>query len=525
MGLSLRSISALSLIAAMLIAASFLGYTYAVGAYQRTAGSSPEAVGVIKVYGPILYGEDRDYLVRMVDYAVKNDTIKAVVLKIDCPGGYVDAIEEVYFSLLKLKAKKPLVSSIIGLGASGGYYIAVAADYVYALPTSFVGNIGVIAFLPYKAWPYEDVVETGPYKFTGFSRKEFPSAVQGVLESFLKAVKTQRGERLRLSSVELSKGLIYFGREAALYGLVDEVGSSMDAVKKAAELAGLERYTVVDVNEAVKGGGVLLALNAPSAWNLKTLKALRYHPAPLYMYLPVEELIVEAPWNYSKALHTLTMGAGKPVVVVDYVHQNAFFPNEVSVLISRLTARGCTVKYAVEPQGLEEALKEAVAYVVISPRSPFKDEEVELVKDFVNRGGRLLLVHEPSRSLTNGINSLAAEFNVIFANGYLYNLEKNYGNYRNIVLDSFRGDLTKGVEKLVFFTASHVASKGNEVAFVGSGTTSSEGELSMIYSPIVLAGFGRVLAIGDQTFLEEPYCYAEDNYRFISNVADFLVGG
>jgi hypothetical protein len=114
---------------------------------------------------------------------------------------------------------------------------------------------------------------------------------------------------------------------------------------------------------------------------------------------------------------------------------------------------------------------------------------------------------------------------VVFANGYLYSLEESYGNYRNIYVKDFREfTVTKNIQKLVLFTAAHIYSNGNGIAFTSDKALSSEGEKQMKFSPMALAHENRVLAIGDFTFMTEPYCYIESNFQLVANVADFLTG-
>lgn len=130
-----------------------------------------------------------------------------------------------------------MVASIVGLGLSGGYYIALSAEVIYAVPAAMVGNIGVIGTLPEEERISEDVVETGPYKQRGVSEKLFPFQVQRALDDFLDRVESRRGGKLRLNRLVLSKGMIYMGVEAVEYGLVDAIGSTQEALEEAATLS------------------------------------------------------------------------------------------------------------------------------------------------------------------------------------------------------------------------------------------------------------------------------------------------
>lgn len=206
-------------------------------------------VGIIKIAEIALDPWDATEVVEMLEYAEETDAIKAVVLEIDCTGGSAVSTEEVYLSVLRLREKKPVVAYINLWSLSGGYYITVASNFIYAKPTSQIGSIGVLASLPPEREELsEDVMGSGPHK-TITPRRNVVNWLEMIKESFLRAVVSQRGDRLKISKDELSKAAIYLGMEALRYGLIDEIGSSSDAVEKAAELAGIKRYERVDINE------------------------------------------------------------------------------------------------------------------------------------------------------------------------------------------------------------------------------------------------------------------------------------
>ena len=107
----------------------------------------------------------------MLRYARDDGNIKAVVLLIDSPGGEVSVIEQIYLDMLRLRQQKPIVASIGAIGASGGYYIAVASNFIYAQPTSQLGNVGAWTSLPSPERLDEDTLATGLFKATGSSRR------------------------------------------------------------------------------------------------------------------------------------------------------------------------------------------------------------------------------------------------------------------------------------------------------------------------------------------------------------------
>ena len=206
-------------------------------------------VGIIKISSMSLDPWDAPKVVKMLKYAEETDAIKAVALEIDCTGGGAVSAEEVYLNVLRLRSKKPVVAYVNLWSLSGGYYIAVASNFIYAKPTSQVGSVGVWVLLPPEREElYEDVMGSGPFKRVT-PRGDVVNWMEMVKEGFLRAVISQRGDRLKISKEELSKAAIYIGIEGLRYGLIDEIGSSFDAVEKAADLAGIKRYGLVDINK------------------------------------------------------------------------------------------------------------------------------------------------------------------------------------------------------------------------------------------------------------------------------------
>jgi protease-4 len=213
-------------------------------------------VAVIRFQG-VIWEESVPYLAEMIQRACDDRAVKAVVLELDSPGGDVTATEELYFRLLELRRSKPLVVTIDYLAASGGYYLAAAGDDIFAKPASLVGNVGVITFLPSvdeQRVTDEDYVSTGPYKFSGGSRGDYVLQIELAKQGFLEAVYSQRGERLKVGRDQLASGEVYMGLQALRAGLIDDLGANSEAVQRAAELAHLRVYDVVDLTETVHDG-------------------------------------------------------------------------------------------------------------------------------------------------------------------------------------------------------------------------------------------------------------------------------
>jgi len=239
-------------------------------------------IATITVSGPILNQAYADDILDMLQYAQRNHRIKAVVLRIDSPGGGASTTEQIYLDVLRLREQKPVVVSIGTIAASGGYYIAVAANSIYAEPTSQIGSIGAFVSLPKPEELEEDIGASGPFKATGGSRRKIIGHLEMVRQEFVDAVRSQRGDRLKLSEEELSRAEIHVGVESLRYGLIDEIGTRNAAIEKAASLARLRNYGVVE----------LKMVNQPLSWifgasDLETLKS-QTGLIPRYYYLYFE---------------------------------------------------------------------------------------------------------------------------------------------------------------------------------------------------------------------------------------------
>ena len=234
---------------------------------------------------------------------------------------------------------------------------------------------------------------------------------------------------------------------------------------------------------------------------------------------------------------------GKGLVLLDEAHENSFTADEISYLDGRLSARG----FELLPYSggeLATALRPASAFVVITPLRPFNREEIQAVSDFVARGGRLLLIGDPTRfnliveedlfsfSFTFEtdrlpLNSLANEFDIIYNDDYLYNTVENEGNFRNIILkETGFADtaLVTDLEQLVFY-GSHslqVGPTGSVLLAADDNTWSSATDRPGDLALAATSREGQVLALGDVHFLFAPYYTVFDNSRFIAQIADFL---
>jgi len=218
-------------------------------------GTSPrlgfgQKVGVVSIEGPILSSEN--LLSQIVDFR-EDASIRAIVVRIDSPGGAVGPSQEIHDELKKAAAVKPVVVSMASVAASGGYYAAVPAHSIYANPGTLTGSIGVIMEftnveeLLTKIGLRNMVIKSGSHKDLGSSVRPMSEEERQILQSLIDDVHGQfvdavvAGRGLAPELVEgLADGRIYTGRQAKELGLVDELGNFYDAVQKAASLAGLK---------------------------------------------------------------------------------------------------------------------------------------------------------------------------------------------------------------------------------------------------------------------------------------------
>jgi protease IV len=211
-------------------------------------------VGIVEAKGAIgepQTGVDSDKLVKLLKKYEKDEDVKAIVLRVDSPGGAVAPSQEIHDAIKRIKARKKVVVSMGGLAASGGYYISAPADKIYAEPGTLTGSIGVI-FMHFNVrglldWAKieETTLKSGKYKDTlspfrplrETDREEIQGISDDVYGQFVEAVAQGRGlpeSRVR----EIAEGRIYTGRRAKELKLVDELGGLDDAIGAAWSLAG-----------------------------------------------------------------------------------------------------------------------------------------------------------------------------------------------------------------------------------------------------------------------------------------------
>ncbi len=214
-------------------------------------------VAVVEVEGVIgtevSRGLDTDGIVRTLGEYRDDPAIRAVVLRINSPGGVVAPTQEIATAVRRLReAKKPVVASLGSVAASGGYYVAVAADRIYASPGTLTGSIGVVMQLANvegllkKVGVEYVVVKAGAYKDVGNFARPMTAEERRILQALLDDVYDQfiaavaDGRRLEAKDVRgFAEGRIYSGRQAQGLKMVDDLGGLEDAIEAAAQMAGL----------------------------------------------------------------------------------------------------------------------------------------------------------------------------------------------------------------------------------------------------------------------------------------------
>jgi protease-4 len=267
-----------------------------------------ESVAILEVNGAIM---DANPLIKILHQYRDNTAIKAIVVRVDSPGGVVGSVQELYAELKKLRDEhtKPLVASFGNVAASGGYYVACGTNEIFANPGSLTGSIGVI--LNFTNWEELiqkiglkfEVVKSGPHKDIGSpsrpmteeERRIMQEMIDDVYSQFLGAILDSRADSLRqvlrkrrqtegdsskqeVTEAEikeylktLSDGRVFSGQQAYQLGLVDHLGTLQDAIDHAAKLGGI-----------VGKPHVVISRRKPSIFDLltgnvsKVLREVRY---------------------------------------------------------------------------------------------------------------------------------------------------------------------------------------------------------------------------------------------------------
>ena len=244
-------------------------------AAEQDAAPSKSRIALVVIDGPIIGGDDgsltagHDSIPRRIAQARHNDHVAALLLRINSPGGSVTAAEAIRRQIRQMRmAGKPVIVSMSGMAASGGYWIAAAADEIWAEPTTLTGSIGVFGMLPTVGKALDDLgisadgVGTTPLAgalridkpLSATAKKLLQTEVERAYHLFVSHVADGRG--MSIEAVDkIAQGRVWSGADAADIGLVDHLGGFHDAVAAAAKAAGLK-----------KGHYVLELQRAPASW-------------------------------------------------------------------------------------------------------------------------------------------------------------------------------------------------------------------------------------------------------------------
>lgn len=233
------------------------------------------SVAIVYVDGPIMLGEHQPSpfseeavatstdLRKALETAADDETIKAVVLRVNSPGGSATASDIILDATRRLKEKKPLVVSMGSVAASGGYYVTCAAETIFADEATITGSIGVVGGklattdmwnkvgIKFKAYPRgkQAGLFSSAQVFTPSEREHMQALMDEIYGVFKGHVTTARGKRLKKAIEEVAGGRVFTGRQALELGLVDKIGTLDDAIKFAAGEAKLDKYEVRVVPE------------------------------------------------------------------------------------------------------------------------------------------------------------------------------------------------------------------------------------------------------------------------------------
>jgi len=230
----------------------FFSAIFFVGRYgaRPTRFSFAGKIAVVEIRGVITQSSG---VIEEIRQHQEDDAVRAIILRIDSPGGGVGPSQEIYQEVLKARKKKKVVTSMGSVAASGGYYIACASDLILANPGTITGSIGVVMQfsnfeeLMKKIGVKGVVVKSGEYKDTGSpfrqmtpeEKKLLQGVIDNVQQQFVQAV--AEGRKLEKRKVmEIADGRIITGEQAKQLGLVDQLGNLQDAIETVSKMVGIE---------------------------------------------------------------------------------------------------------------------------------------------------------------------------------------------------------------------------------------------------------------------------------------------
>lgn len=291
--------------------------------------SGKDKIALISLQGVITYNTKSSFLgdlnsaegaLKALKKVIKDENVKGVIFRVNSPGGTVAMSQEIHNALLKLREKKPVVVSMADIAASGGYFVACAADRIYANPGSLTGSIGVImetvnakTLLTDKLGVESETIKSGRFKDTGSvyrplrqdERTLLQNLVNNAYSQFLTAIeqgRIDRDDEYKVEKVELNKenlkkyadGRVFTGEQALQYGFIDHLGGLEQATEGVKKMA-MEKFPfissdieVVNYNKPSDFSEFLFQISSslnPGAQSFETLLPLssRYPRQPLFI--------------------------------------------------------------------------------------------------------------------------------------------------------------------------------------------------------------------------------------------------
>jgi len=247
------------------------GEKYRLVSYSSLGKKSSDKIAVVNVLGQIIdgknnpsfYGETNsgdETIVPAIEEARKDKTVKAIILRVDSPGGSVIASDKILLALNKAKAEKPVIASMSGVAASGGYWISMQTQKIVANPATITGSIGVIAIKPFmreladKIGLKRTVISKAKYAdaFNLFDKlspdvyQKADALIDYTYQEFLR--KVSEGRNMPIEKVdEIAQGHVWLGETAKQIGLVDELGGFRTSIQLAKSLSGIDESAHVEL--------------------------------------------------------------------------------------------------------------------------------------------------------------------------------------------------------------------------------------------------------------------------------------
>jgi len=471
-------------------------------------------------------------LVSALTKLAQRSDVAGLVLVINSPGGTVSDTEALYTALRGINKTKYAV--VTGLAASGAYYVAVAAERIYATPSSWVGSVGVIAVL----WPEEYLYDipdyiytTGPLKYYGRDLTDYYNDIERVRLNFVEAVLKGRAGRIKTDPTVFETAAVFTADQAKEMGLIDKIGGVFDAVADMAKELGLKQYSVVYIGEAANAS----ARQSGAAWRVSLSQLLNSTPVPMfYLYPAALQLDVRSDGRRNATLPTYP--TDKPYVVLDMAHGNMVPRSFIEVLRAELAARGRVLVAASNENQLTTLLGNATALVVVNPAAPFSSDAVAAVVNATARGVRVAYFYDMRASAIvtiSGVSYVApysafAAFDPLLMYFNMSGLRAVYNftaggdtyirNWQFVAVEP-RGNwsLLRGVARLVLFSPSAVATNAPH-RLTARGYVFGYGEGNYT----VAAQTGNFLFIGSVRSFTPYFITQGDNWQLLRNVVNWL---